>query len=110
MNQASTKMLLHNHKIVEKFRIQMQAFVEGKEIQYRTPGECLEWEPISSPMWDPAYEYRVKPEPKKLYEIRDKYGSLSYGDDFISMKESLTYLQKEGIAGPYTFHTYVEQP
>lgn len=42
----------------------MQAFVEGKKIQYTTP-ECNDWGFIDAPEWNwLAYDYRIAHEPK----------------------------------------------
>jgi hypothetical protein len=42
----------------------MQAFVDGKPVQYRPIPGCMEWgPPVYSPLWDwKSCEYRVKPE------------------------------------------------
>lgn len=42
----------------------MQAYVEGKQIQY-VDSETEDWTDIESPTWNwDLYDYRVKPEPK----------------------------------------------
>lgn len=41
----------------------MQAYVDGKQIQY-TDAESEYWTDAKSPEWDPNYDYRIKPEPK----------------------------------------------
>lgn len=42
----------------------MQAYVEGKQIQY-VDSETEDWTDIESPIWNwDIYDYRVKPEPK----------------------------------------------
>lgn len=41
----------------------MQAYVDGKQIQY-TDGESEYWIDVESPEWDPNYDYRIKPEPE----------------------------------------------
>ncbi len=42
----------------------MQAYVEGKQIQY-VDSETEDWTDIESPIWNwDIYNYRVKPEPK----------------------------------------------
>ena len=40
----------------------MQAYVDGKQIQYTDP-EVEDWIDTESPEWDLEYDYRVKPEP-----------------------------------------------
>ena len=42
----------------------MQAYVEGKQIQY-VDSETEDWADIESPIWNwDTYDYRIKPEPK----------------------------------------------
>ena len=42
----------------------MQAFAEGKTLQYRVNEETNEWKDIDNPAFnDPPSEYRIKPEP-----------------------------------------------
>ncbi|MGN0491852.1 hypothetical protein [Ruminococcus sp.] len=40
----------------------IQAFAEGKAIEYSCDGE--EWSETSTPTWNSDYVYRIKPEPK----------------------------------------------
>lgn len=40
----------------------MQAYVDGKQIQY-TDVETEDWTDTESPEWKPEYDYRVKPKP-----------------------------------------------
>lgn len=40
----------------------MQAFVDGKKIEYSNDGE--NWLETATPTWDTDYVYRIKPEPK----------------------------------------------
>ena len=40
----------------------IQAFAEGKKIEYSTNGE--NWSETETPIWDNYFVYRVKPEPK----------------------------------------------
>ena len=43
----------------------MQAFAEGKTLQYRVNRETNEWKDINNPAFNDApSEYRIKPEPK----------------------------------------------
>lgn len=42
----------------------MQAYVEGKQIQY-VDSETEDWADIESPIWNwDTYDYRIKPEPE----------------------------------------------
>lgn len=45
----------------------IKAWADGADIQYRNRGSTCEWVDVMRPSWDDQYEYRVKPEPKKLY-------------------------------------------
>lgn len=51
----------------------MQAFIDGKEIEYRlfTPTNSMLWKISQTPMWNfDKYEYRIKPsEPEYVYPI-----------------------------------------
>ncbi len=44
----------------------MQAFADGKTIEYRNALE--RWEPIKDPLWNwTNFDYRIKPEPKVIW-------------------------------------------
>lgn len=45
----------------ERIKI-MQAFVDGKQIQYKESDG--KWKDVKDPMWSSIDEYRIKPEPK----------------------------------------------
>ena len=68
-------MLLSSEDIVKtKEHIEvMQAFLDGKEIEYRlfTPTNSMLWRISQTPMWNfDKYEYRIKPsEPEYIYPI-----------------------------------------
>lgn len=46
---------------VERIKV-MQAFVDGKQIQYKE--DDGKWKDVKDPMWSSINEYRIKPEPK----------------------------------------------
>lgn len=46
---------------VERIKV-MQAFVEGKQIQYKDSDG--NWKDVNDPMWSSVNEYRIKPESK----------------------------------------------
>ncbi len=46
---------------VERIKV-MQAFVDGKQIQYKESDG--KWKDVKDPMWFSVNEYRIKPEPK----------------------------------------------
>lgn len=46
---------------VERIKV-MQAFVDGKQIQYKE--DDGRWKDVKDPIWARANEYRIKPEPK----------------------------------------------
>ena len=52
----------------------MQAFAEGKTLQYRVNKENDEWKDINNPAFNDApSEYRIKPEPKyRPFKNRDE--------------------------------------
>jgi hypothetical protein len=46
----------------------MQAFVDGKKIETKGPGEIHHWYEIGDPSWNwLTVEYRVKREPRVIY-------------------------------------------
>lgn len=52
----------------------MQAYKEGKSIEYNKPTSRVDWTPIASPSWDWCRcNYRIKEEPKEdwLVEFKD---------------------------------------
>ena len=51
---------MNRKETVERIKI-MQAFVDGKQIQYKDDGR---WKDVKDPMWSSINEYRIKPEPK----------------------------------------------
>lgn len=62
----------------------MQAFEEGKTIEYATKWVSLtnKWEEIDDPAWDwNSCIYRVKPEPREFYVIEYTYRG---GEEFYS--------------------------
>lgn len=46
---------------VERIKV-MQAFVDGKQIQYKESDG--KWKDVKDPMWFSVNEYRIKPKPK----------------------------------------------
>lgn len=65
----------------------MQAFADGKEIEYRSDGN---WAKVNYPSWNWAkYIYRVKPEPKlRPYKNSNEF--------FKAQQEHGMYLQEKG--------------
>lgn len=49
----------------------IQAFAEGKEIQYIStlPNDHHVWLFTSSPQWADEHDYRIKPEPRELWLV-----------------------------------------
>ena len=52
---------MNRKETAERIKV-MQAFVDGKQIQYKD-GDG-KWKDIKDPIWSRANEYRIKPEPK----------------------------------------------
>ena len=44
----------------------IQAFADGKEIEYRSLS-LGKWIPTSTPSWEDVVEYRIKPEPREWW-------------------------------------------
>ena len=67
----------------------IQAFAEGKDIQYRYPNEQWEWETCRPPgclEFTEAHEYRIKPEPRRFWVTLNKktgYVSAAKHDGFM---------------------------
>ena len=65
----------------------MQAYVGGKDLQYRNKKTGMDWLDVTNPAWEwYDYEYRIKPEPKyrplkpeELIELKGKW-LLNKGD------------------------------
>lgn len=70
MNRKETAKYLQT--MAERIKV-MNAFVEGKKVQWR-PNSLGEWHECSNPAWHPGGEYRIKPEPQVIY-VRDKMDS-----------------------------------
>lgn len=96
----------------------MQAFVEGKEIQQRpwrlrigaAPADDKIWEDSLFPSWNwSIIEYRIKPEPQKLFVIYNGGGGiLRFFSDEVSAARKLQYFQESGVSGPYIMKEFIE--
>lgn len=72
----------------------MQAYAEGKEVQYRASDyERDEWISTGDPIWFGHYDYRIKPEPPQPEE---KW-FLCLFDGFSTKAHAETYLEVHGI-------------
>lgn len=98
--------------IVERLPV-IKAFSEGKAIQYRYPDK--EWNDVPTPTFVDAHaEYRVKPEPRELYEVRAKEGVGYWGEPCISMIAAERKLADAERASPghyriVTFREVIEE-
>lgn len=70
----------------------MQAFADGKEIEYRSDGN---WAKVNYPSWNWAkYIYRVKPEPKlRPYKNAEEF--------FEAQQRHGLYFQEKGVTVGY---------
>lgn len=88
----------------------IQAHKNGKKIQLRRKGSS-DWTPSAGPGWDfVRFDYRVKPEKKKLYAIYDHDGRFVVSraeEDFA--KKDYNSLTIHGNAAPYFMVTLVEE-
>lgn len=59
----------------------MQAFEQGKKIEFRKDPGRGEWTPTGNPTWNWAFfEYRIRPDSRTIYAVEDPDGQLSaYG-------------------------------
>lgn len=56
----------------------IQAYAEGKDIQYRLPGSTESWKTFiedkcTSPFNHDHWEYRIKPEPREFWVVVDGF-------------------------------------
>lgn len=81
----------------------MQAFVEGKTIEFRT-NSISKWIETTTPKFDLLHEYRIKPEPKyrpfanikECWEEMQKHKPFGWIKDIIG-NHNVIHIQKEGI-------------
>ncbi len=52
----------------------IQAFAEGKQIQFRVQYRT-DWSDLDEPCWQDGNEYRIKPERRKVWVLFCPYGS-----------------------------------
>ena len=62
---------MHRRQVITH-KIAIQAFLDGKIIQWRHGDN--DWEDTESPIWGLSYEYRVKPEPIIVWAIVSPVG------------------------------------
>ena len=102
-------------KELERRAAIMRAFCEGKPIQSRSLKIVQEWKDSPDPgWWWRDYEYRVKPEPRELYEVRAKEGVGYWGEPCISMIAAERKLADAERASPghyriVTFREVIEE-
>lgn len=88
-----------------------KAYAEGKPIQFRSKslkyGEVWsEWDTTGELTFNEQYDYRLKPEPKMFYIIRNGRGTSSLYD--ISKTAAEKELVKYNETGPYKPYTLEE--
>lgn len=88
-----------------------KAYAEGKPIQFRSKSlqygeEWVEWNFKSDLTFNERYEYRLKPEPKMLYLLLNRYGNRirSYPSR-AEADAGLKCVSGSGY-GPYTIEEY----
>ena len=88
----------------------MKAFAEGAVIECRIEGSGSRWSETVSPTWRYDTEYRVKPAPPSvMWVIYNKDGSSCfYLDAEDKFKRDWEYVQKHGVAPPYSFKKFQE--
>jgi len=52
----------------------IQAFAEGKALQFRAPGESW-WRDEHDPVWSVGGQYRIKPEPREFWVAPFNFGN-----------------------------------
>ena len=75
----------------------MQAFVDGKKIEYSNDGE--DWIETETPTWDTDYVYRIKPEPKyRPFKTQEEcWNEMHKHPDFGWVIRSGVYLNISGV-------------
>lgn len=81
----------------------MQAFAEGKTIEFRT-NSISKWIETTTPKFDLLHEYRIKPEPKyrpfknqnECWQEMQKHKPFGWIKDIID-NHNVIHIQKEGI-------------
>lgn len=90
----------------------VQALADGKVLQMKTYSGI--WadvrQDVALTFSNPASDYRIKPEPRKLYGVFNRHGDLIRS--CVSMSDAtnaVNRLQPVGRLGPYTVVTFVEE-
>lgn len=75
----------------------MQAFVDGKKIEYSSDGE--DWIETETPTWDTDFVYRIKPEPKcRPFKSQEEcWNEMHKHPDFGWVIRSGVYLNISGV-------------
>lgn len=71
MNREETRAHIGHMRLGLEARITiMNAFVQGKEIEYIPKGSAAKWSIASTPTWDwDRFDYRVKPGPRRIWVL-----------------------------------------
>lgn len=88
------------------------AFAEGKEIQINYgSSQNPNWSTNHNLVFDGNVEdYRVKPEPRTLWVISNRFNERIYSDNSEDrVKKELDRLNRGGTNSPYTLAKFVEQ-
>lgn len=81
-------------KTIEEKIAVMQAFADGKEIEFTPNSSCGVWTSCKDPNWDwPMYDYRIKEKPKD-----HKYVPFSFEDAKLLIGKAI----KEDVGAIYT--------
>lgn len=86
----------------------MQAYVDGKDLQYRNKRTGIDWQDVTKPAWEwYGYEYRIKPtptyrplKPEELIELKGKWLKAK-NDTTISLITDLVERSGVRINGTY---------
>jgi hypothetical protein len=92
MNRKQTQQFI---EVSQKELAVMQAYVDGKEIEYRYKNSLHQWELTPNPSWVfSTYEYRVKKEPRVIYvnEYRDANDKLYLGTGVPNEREAVAFV------------------
>ena len=107
-NYSNNKNMNLNKEQLKMHWKEIQAWADGKQIQYRIDDECA-WEDIDVPAFFPDCEYRVKPEPILIpFDYSDAeqlLGRVVTRKD-VNKRSIIVEVREEGGVEGRTFHGY----
>lgn len=99
-----------NRDQIKKNLPTIQAFADGKILQYQSRALGGPWSDLEDDtnFNFNTYDYRVKPEPKTVFIIRNCFDEIVDTKTGYEDTARFEYLNKYGSNGPYTREEYVQ--